>query len=63
MCLSAAYTVRKDSEELICKFVSQISVKDGVVTLTDVMGEVRQIPGELYDVDLIKNTVKIRVEA
>jgi len=38
MCLSAAYTVRKDSEELICKFVSQISVKDGVVTLTDVMG-------------------------
>jgi len=63
MCLSAAYTVNKDVETLVAKFVSQIEIKDGVVTLTDVMGATTEIPGELYAVDLINNTVKIRVAA
>lgn len=62
MCLSAAYTVRQETETLVCKFVSQIEVKDGVVVLTDVMGATTEIPGELFAVDLINNAVKIRVE-
>lgn len=63
MCLSAAYTVRQNTETLVCKFVSQIEVLGGVVALTDVMGSRTEIPGELFAVDLINNTVKIRVDA
>ena len=33
MCLSAAYTVNKDVETLVAKFVSQIEIKDGVGTI------------------------------
>ncbi len=63
MCLSTAYTVSQETETVVAKFVSKIEINNGIVTLTDVMGATTEIPGELFDVDLINNTVKIRVAA
>ena len=40
-------------------YVSGISVEDGVVTLTDMLGARKRVPGTLRSVDLTHNVILI----
>ena len=40
-------------------YVSGISVEDGVVTLTDMLGARKMVPGTLISVDLTHNVILI----
>ena len=60
MCLSVAYEIRDGNENLICEYVAAISLDDGVITLTDIMGEEITIKGVLKSIDLAKNIIKIQ---
>ena len=57
MCLSTVYRDSKKPENEILKNVMLIECKDGVVTLTDIMGREERIPGEVASADLTGGTV------
>jgi predicted RNA-binding protein len=59
MCLSAVYEVRGDNETLVCEHTTGIVLGDGVVTLTDLMGDEIVVTGALKSIDLVKNIIKI----
>mgnify|MGYP001343036949 CR=1 FL=1 len=59
MCLSNVYTVESGQDKLVAEYVSKILVGDGIVTLTDVMGEETEVKGVLMSIDLIKNIIRI----
>ena len=59
MCLSAVYEVRDGAEKLVCEHTTAISIGDGTVTLTDILGEEIVIVGVLRSIDLIKNIIKV----
>ena len=57
MCLSTVYRGSKKPENEILKNVMLIECKDGVVTLTDIMGREEKIAGEVASADLTGGTV------
>ena len=57
MCLSTVYRGSKKPENEILKNVMLIECKDGVVTLTDIMGREEKIQGEVASADLTGGTV------
>ena len=57
MCLSTVYRGSKKPENEILKNVMLIECKDGVVTLTDIMGREERIPREVTSADLTGGTV------
>ena len=57
MCLSTVYRGSKKPENEILKNVMLIECKDGVVTLTYIMGRAERIPGEVASADLTGGTV------
>lgn len=57
MCLSTVYRGSKKPENEILKNVMLIECKDGVVTLTDIMGREERITGEVASADLTGGTV------
>ncbi len=59
MCLAAAYKNKEAPENLICKFVSNIQLREDQIVLTDLLGETVSLPGKLHTVDLVKNIVII----
>ena len=59
MCLSAVYEVRDGAEKLICEHTTAISIGDGTVKLTDILGEEITITGILKSIDLVKNIIKV----
>ena len=60
MCLSTVYKIEKRPENEILKNVMLIECKDGVITLTDIMGREEVIRGEIAQADLTGGTVVIR---
>ena len=59
MCLSKVYDIRDDGEKLVFEYVTDISLDNGVITLTDITGAEMVINGVLKSIDLAGNIIKI----
>ncbi len=59
MCLSTVYREEKKPENEILKNVMLIESKDGIVTLTDILGREEKIKGEVVRADLTGGTVVV----
>jgi len=62
MCLSTVYRGEKTPENVILRNVMLIECKDGVVTLTDIMGREEQVCGSIVSADLTGGTVVLQPE-
>ena len=60
MCLSTVYRGEKKPENEILKNVMLIECREGVVTLTDIMGRQEQLRGEIISADLTGGTVVVQ---
>ena len=60
MCLSTVYRGEKKPENEILKNVMLIECREGVVTLTDIMGREDQLRGEIISADLTGGTVVVQ---
>ena len=60
MCLSTVYKLEKRPGNEVLKNVMLIECKDGIVTLTDIMGREEVIEGEIASADLTGGTVVVR---
>ena len=60
MCLSTVYRGEKKPENEILKNVMLIECREGVVTLTDIMGRQEQLRGEIVSADLTGGTVVVQ---
>ena len=67
MCLSNVYKIKtgsrgeKEAErELLVKNAVTVSVKDGKLVFTDIMGIRTEVDGELEKVDLMDNYILVR---
>lgn len=60
MCLSTVYRMEKKPENELLKNVMRLECRDGVITLTDIMGREEIIEGEIACADLTGGTVVIR---
>jgi len=63
MCLSTVYRIEKKPENEVLKNVMLIETRDGVITLTDIMGREEVIEGEIACADLTGGTVVVRPRA
>lgn len=59
MCLSTVIEVRDGEEITLGEYVSSVEVKDGALTLTDIMGREINVSGSIKSVDLVKNTILV----
>ena len=60
MCLSTVYRGETKPENEILKNVMLIECREGVVTLTDIMGREEQLRGEIISADLTGGTVVVQ---
>ena len=60
MCLSTVYKSEKRPENQLLTNVMLIECKNGLVTLTDIMGREEVIEGEIASADLTGGTVVVR---
>lgn len=63
MCLSTAYRNTKTPEAIFMKNVMEIQIKDGVILLTDLLGNEMAVEGTLQEVNLVEGFVLIQEEA
>ena len=63
MCLSTVYRLEKRPENVVLQNVMLIECKNGIVTLTDIMGREEKIEGEIASADLTGGTVVVRPKA
>lgn len=59
MCLSTVYKNTQTEDQILCRFVSKITAKDGKLVLTDVMGMEVTVEGNLLSADLAEGVVVI----
>ena len=59
MCLSDAFELVNGERSPVMNYVSGISVDENGVTLTDMLGARKTVPGTLKSVDLTKNVILI----
>lgn len=59
MCLSDAFELVGEEKRPLMSYVSGISVEDGKVTLTDMLGARKTVSGTLKSVDLTRNVILI----
>lgn len=59
MCLSDAFELIDGERRPLMSYVSGISVEDGRVTLTDMLGARKSVEGTLKSVDLTSNVILI----
>lgn len=59
MCLSDAFEVCGGERKPLMNYVSGISVDDGKVVLTDMLGAKKIVNGTLKSVDLTRNVILI----
>ena len=62
MCLSTAYEVGPSGEKMICDRVTNISVEGDSVRLVNLLGQQTTVKGNLKDVDLNKNVIRIETK-
>lgn len=63
MCLSTAYRNTKTPEAIFMKNVMEIQIKDGVILLTDLLGNEIAVEGTLQEANLVEGFVLIQEEA
>ena len=63
MCLSTAYRNTKTPEAIFMKNVMEIQIKDGVILLTDLLGNEMAVEGTLQEANLVEEFVLIQEEA
>lgn len=63
MCLSTVYKNEKAPGNEVLSNVMLINCENGVVKLTDIMGRVAEIEGEILCADLTGGTVVLRTKA
>lgn len=63
MCLSTAYRNTKTPEAIFMKNVMEIQIKDGVILLTDLLGNEMTVEGTLQEANLVEGFVLIQEEA
>ena len=63
MCLSDAYEIKDGKQNLVCSRVCNVSADGENVTLTDLMGIRKIVPGKLKKVDLMSNVILIELPA
>ena len=59
MCLSTAYEIGGGSEKFIADRITNVSVEDGSVKLTTLLGTQTVVEGQLKSVDLNRNIIYI----
>ena len=57
MCLSAVYNHSADENNLLCRNVMKIDVKDSDITLTDILQCTTELQGKLVSADLVNGVV------
>ena len=62
MCISTIYRNEKQEDNVLCKFVANISVDGDKLIFEDVMGEKTTITGRLVSADLTAGSVIIAAE-
>ncbi len=62
MCLSTIYRNEKQEDNILCKFVANITVEGNRMTFEDVMGEKMTITGRLVSADLTAGSVIVAAE-
>lgn len=62
MCLSTAYRNAKTPEAIFMKNVMEIQIKDGVILLTDLLGNETAVEGTLQEANLVEGFVLIQEE-
>ena len=62
MCLSTAYEVGPSGEKMICDRVTNISVEGDSVRIVNLLGQQTVVQGNLKDVDLNKNIIRIETK-
>ena len=62
MCLSTIYRNEKQEDNILCKFVANITVDGNNLTFEDVMGEKMTITGRLVSADLTAGSVIVAAE-
>jgi predicted RNA-binding protein len=64
MCLSTVYPSSGAQTDIpLARNVTSVRVVDGKIILTDLMGEISEIPGAIEQIDLIKNFITISCRA
>ena len=63
MCLSTAYRNTETPEAIFMKNVMEIQIKDGVILLTDLLGNEMAVEGTLQEANLVEGFVLIQEEA
>ena len=62
MCLSTIYKNQKQEDNILCKYVANISVDGDKLTFEDVMGMKTTITGRLVSADLTAGSVIVAAE-
>ena len=62
MCLSTIYRNEKQEDNILCKFVANITVDGNNLIFEDVMGEKMTITGRLVSADLTAGSVIVAAE-
>lgn len=62
MCLSTIYKNEKQENNILCKFVANITVDGDHLIFEDVMGEKTTITGHLLSADLTAGSVIVAAE-
>lgn len=60
MCLSTAYEVNGNNENMILERVTNVDVDGKDITLTNLLGMSTVVKGELKSVDLNRNEIRIQ---
>ena len=62
MCLSTIYKNEKADNNILCRFVANITADHDKLTFVDVMGEETTVTGRLVQADLTAGTVIVSTE-
>lgn len=62
MCLSTIYNNEKQEDNILCRYVANITVEGNELTFEDVMGVKTTITGRLVSADLTAGSVIVAAE-
>lgn len=60
MCLSTVYKTTENGREEVCKNIASMTMEDGKLILTDLMGRRTELEGKLEKVDLMDNYILVK---
>ncbi len=60
MCLSTVYAMRDTEKKLVAKNVASVTVRDGKLVFTDIMGIPTVVDATIERIDLMDNFIWIR---